>query len=390
MYVEGFARRATPYEGIYDVQYMSLKIEQDYNRFKQIVRGKIRKELRKFITKGELIGKQGKELISIPLPQIEIPHITYGQQQTGGVGQGSGQEGDVIGKGEDEDGSGKAGNAEADHLMEVELSLDELAKILGEELELPRIQPKGNSNVVAYRTKYSSIRNTGPESLKHFKRTYKQALKRHLLTGVYDPKNPIIVPIREDRRYRSWKEEKKPQNNAVIIYMMDVSGSMGAEQKEIVRIESFWIDTWLKSQYDGLETRYIIHDAVAREVDRETFYHTRESGGTIISSAYKLCLKMIEEDYDPSEWNIYPFHFSDGDNWSGNDTLECLGLLEKEIFPRANVFCYGQVESEYGSGQFLRDLRERFGEEHEQVITSKIESKEKIIDSIKDFLGKGK
>jgi uncharacterized protein len=369
---------------------MVMKIEQDYNRFKQIVRGRIRRELRKFISKGELIGRQGKELISIPLPQIEIPHIVYGLQQKGGVGQGDGKEGDVIGLGEGEEGTGQAGDAPGDHLLEVELSLEELAQILGEELELPRIQPKGKSNLISYKTKYSSIRSSGPESLKHFKRTYKQALKRHLLTGAYDPRNPVIVPIREDRRYRSWKEEKKPHRNAVIVYMMDVSGSMGSEQKDIVRIESFWIDTWLRSQYEGLETRYIIHDAVAREVDRETFYHTRESGGTIISSAYKLCLKIIEEEYDPSEWNIYPFHFSDGDNWSGNDTLECLSLMESEIFPRVNVFCYGQVESEYGSGQFLRDLKERFGDEHEHLITSKIEGKDKIIDSIKDFLGKGK
>ena len=71
--------------------------------------------------------------------------------------------------------------------------------------------------------------------------------------------------------------------------MMDVSGSMTDEQKEIVRTEAFWIDTWLSSQYDGIETRYIIHDAVAKEVDEHTFYHTRESGGTRISSAYKVC-----------------------------------------------------------------------------------------------------
>src|SRR5207249_3476256 len=93
-----------------------------------------------------------------------------------------------------------------------------------------------------------------------------------------------------------------PQSNAVVIYMMDVSGSMGDEQKEIVRIESFWIDTWLRSNYKGLETRYIIHDAVAREVDRETFFHTRESGGTMISSAYKLCKEIMEADYDTGSW----------------------------------------------------------------------------------------
>ena len=81
--------------------------------------------------------------------------------------------------------------------------------------------------------------------------------------------------------------------------MMDVSGSMGDEQKEIVRIESFWIDAWLRSQYKGLESRYIIHDAVAKEVDRDTFFRTRESGGTMISSAYKLCAKMIDDDFPP-------------------------------------------------------------------------------------------
>ena len=76
---------------------------------------------------------------------------------------------------------------------------------------------------------------------------------------------------------------------------MDVSGSMGEEQKEIVRIESFWINAWLKSQYEGIETRYIIHDASAKEVDEHTFFHTRESGGTMISSAYKLATQMMKQ-----------------------------------------------------------------------------------------------
>ena len=102
--------------------------------------------------------------------------------------------------------------------------------------------------------------------------------------------------------------------------MMDVSGSMGDEQKEIVRIESFWIDTWLRSQYKGIESRYIIHDASRRRSIATRSSSTRESGGTMISSAYKLCAKIIDDEYPPDEWNIYPFHFSDGDNWSVDDT----------------------------------------------------------------------
>jgi uncharacterized sporulation protein YeaH/YhbH (DUF444 family) len=165
---------------------------------------------------------------------------------------------------------------------------------------------------------------------------------------------------------------------------------MGDEQKEIVRTESFWINLWLKSQYKDIEIRYIIHDATAKEVDEDTFFRTRESGGTLISSAFKLCREIIEEDYNPAEWNIYPFHFSDGDNWSTDDTKLCLEILENDILPASNVFCYGQVESRYGSGQFYKYLAGHYKEEHDKVILSKIKNKEAILDSIKDFLGKGK
>ncbi len=369
---------------------MYVKIDSDHSRFKQIIRGRIKKELRKFMSQGELIGRQGKELVSIPIPQIDIPHFVHDPQQKGGVAQGPGDPGTVIGSdGEDGDGKGQAGEGEGQHILEVDVSFQELAAIMGEELELPKIEPRGDSNIQSEKRKYTGVTTVGPESLRHFKRTYRQALKRQITSGSYNPSDPMIIPIREDRRYRIFQDTPKPQSRAVIIYMMDVSGSMGAEQKEIVRMESFWIDTWIRSQYQDMETRYIVHDAVAREVDRDTFYRTRESGGTIISSAYKLCMDMIEKDYDSSEWNIYPFHFSDGDNWSGSDTQDCLKLLEEVMIPRVNVFCYGQVESEYGSGQFLSDLLGKF-RDTDKLITSKIASRDAIFQSIKDFLGKGK
>lgn len=367
---------------------MIAKIEQDLRRFQEIVRGRVRDDIRRFLTNTELIGKKGKDLISIPLPHIDIPTFAFGDKQKGGVGQGDGDVGTSLDP-QSGGADGKAGNAPGQHILEAEITFEELAKIIGETLELPKIQPKGRSDLVSERRRYNSIALAGPESLRHFKRTYRQALMRHIMTGQYNPRNPVIVPIREDRRYRMYKDQPRPEHKAVVLFMLDVSGSMGNEQKEIVRLETFWIDTWLRSQYHSVEVCYIIHDAVAREVDRETFFHTRESGGTIISSAYKLCLRLIQERFDPSEWNIYPFHFSDGDNWSGNDTEECLKMLEQQIFPVVNVFCYGQVESEYGSGQFLRDLTGRFTEQ-EQLIVSRIENKDAIPQSIKDFLGKGK
>src|SRR6266851_2873100 len=166
---------------------MSLKIDQDHSRFRNIVRGKIRQNLRKYISPGE-------------------------------------------------------------HVLEVDVTLDELAAILGEELELPDIQDKGKSKITSAKDRYTGIRRVGPESLRHFKRTYREALKRMIAAGTFRPERPIVVSSPDDKRFRSWKTDVEPVANAVIIYMMDVSGSMGDEQKEIVRIESFWIDTWLKAQ----------------------------------------------------------------------------------------------------------------------------------------------
>ncbi|MBI3270728.1 MAG: DUF444 family protein [Planctomycetes bacterium] len=367
---------------------MVKKIERDYGRFREIIHGRIRKDLRKYITKGEFIGKQGKHMVSIPIPQISIPHFRYGKNDGSGVGQGDGDVGTPVSPGDPGTGTG-AGEMPGDHLLEVDVSLDDLAKILGEELELPNITPKGKRTVISEKERYTGIARVGPESLRHFKRTYREALKRQLSLGLYNPDDPMVVPIRRDKRYRTWRVKEIPHNNAVIIYMMDVSGSMGDEQKEIVRIEAFWIDTWLRSQYKKIACRYIVHDAVAREVDQHTFYHVKESGGTKISSAFLLANEIINTEYDPYEWNIYPMHFSDGDNWGSEDTRKCIDLLERELLPKSNIFCYGQVKSAYGSGQFKRDLDEHF-RSHEKLITSEIRDKEGIYESIKEFLGKGK
>lgn len=366
-----------------------LGIEQDRARFREIVRGRIRENLRKYVSKGELIARQGKDTVSVPIHNIDIPrfqHDTRDQQQ---VGQGDGNEGDPVGGDEEADGQGKAGDQPGEHALEVELTIEDLARLLGEELELPHIEDKGKQRVVSTRERLSGVRRVGPQSLRHFKRTYREALKRQIAMGNYDPRRPSVLPIKEDMRYKAFRTEDVMETSAAIIYMMDVSGSMGGEQKEIVRIESYWIDTWLRSQYDGFETRYIIHDATAKEVERDTFFRTKESGGTIISSAYKKAVEILEAEYPIEEWNVYCFHFSDGDNWSNQDNKDCIELLRDYLLPRSNLFGYGQVESPYGSGQFIKELEKELADD-DRLLTSRIPDRESIIDSIKDFLGKGR
>ncbi|MCG3136499.1 MAG: hypothetical protein HJJLKODD_00333 [Phycisphaerae bacterium] len=364
---------------------MALRIDKDHQRFRQIVKGRIRKDLRKFLSRGELLGKEGKRYVSIPVRGIEIPNFRYGDNKDTGVGQGDGKPGDQVGDGE---GSGPGGEQEGRHVMEVDVSLEELADILGEELSLPRIQPKGKNRITAEKDRYSGIRQAGPESLRHFKRSFKRALRRQIITGLYNPEDPRIIIERRDKQYRSWKTVLSPQSNAVIVYMMDVSGSMGDEQKELVRLEAFWIDAWLRRNFRGIDSRYIVHDVRAAEVDRETFYHLREDGGTRISSAFRTAIELLDKHYHSDEWNIYLFHFSDGDNSSESDSRECCKMLREQLLAKINLFGYCQVASAYGSGNFINVVLEQLGKEA-NVITSRVNNKDDIYESIKTFFSKG-
>src|SRR5262245_43204094 len=134
-----------------------------------------------------MIGKKGKDLVSIPLPSIEIPQFKYGRKGSGGVGSGEGDVGTPLGPPQGDGDGNKAGDQPGGHILEVELTMEEMAEILGEELALPRIEPRGKKNIVTEKDKYSSVRRVAPESLRHFKRTFRRAIKPQLASGTYHP-----------------------------------------------------------------------------------------------------------------------------------------------------------------------------------------------------------
>lgn len=365
---------------------MSMRPNQE--RFKKIVKNKVRRDLKKYVSKQELIGQVGKEKVSIPVPNIARPRFQFDDMQSGGVGQGEGQPGDPVGgQPQPGDGSGEAGKDAGQHTLEIDVTIDELAELLGEELELPNIEPKGEKNIEETGKKYNTIQREGPSGLRHVKRTFKENLKRQMIDGSYNPDNPVVLPRKEDNRYKAPTPTVEPMANAVIFLSMDVSGSMGEEQKELARILSFWIDTWLRKHYKNIETRYIIHDAKAREVDRERFFSTKESGGTKVSSAYQLMKETIQRDYQVENWNIYTWHISDGDNWGG-DTEKCLEIMEQALIPWCNQFSYAQVESRYGSGELMEDFRGKFGSS-EKVALAEIPDRDAILGAIKTFFNRG-
>ncbi len=151
-----------------------MSIREDQNRFKSIVKGKVRQDFKRYVTNGELIGKREDDFVKIPMPRIDIPTFRYGpKQDEKGVGQGDGEGSESSGQ--PGQSAGKAGEAPGEHMIEVEISMEELAEILGDKLELPNIQPKGSKNLQAEKNKYSGISPVGPEGLRKFKQTYKKA-----------------------------------------------------------------------------------------------------------------------------------------------------------------------------------------------------------------------
>ena len=387
---------------LYRVLDLTGGMDPDLDRYNDILRGKAREKLKKFVDPGEMIGKKGDNIVSIPVPTIRIPKFRQGTRGGSGVGQGDGDVGQPIAGGPPKPGEGVAGGDPGGHIREelVPMSRSEIAQFLIEDLGLPNLLPKGQHHIKKEGIKWTTKSKVGNDWL--MQETVINALMRAAVEmgDKYDLDNPdeleefinAVTIEDQDMVYQSWTVSEKPETSAVIIYMMDVSGSMTDDQKKWVRREAWYLSSIIQYSYgqiraelrnevyehgdfgQGIEEVFIVHDAAAKEVSEEEFYTTRESGGTKISSAYKVAEKIIKQRYNPAIWNIYMFHFTDGDNW-GEDNTEALNIIER-LTPQINEFGYVQVASPYGSGDFKGVIEAKFGENNKIVRIAEIEKGE--------------
>jgi uncharacterized sporulation protein YeaH/YhbH (DUF444 family) len=324
---------------------MPRRIEEDWSHFRDVVSGRIRKALKKFIKSGQIVKNRGKNgKVSITIPKIDIPHIVYGSNGEG-VGRGQGKEGDVIGK-DPKNGKGNGAGQGGSEGITINLDLDEVLKFMQYELQLPNLKKKPNEIYDEIKIKYNNISLIGPESLRHNRRTLMQTLKRQAAEGTLDKmkyvagvKDPVRVlqPINEDKRYRQFNEIKIPSSNALIVFARDGSGSMDQAKCEIVSDMAWWIDVWIRRFYDRVDRLYVWHDSEAMEVDEQKFYKYRFGGGTTCSSALKFVTKQFENRYPPNKWNIYVFYFTDGENW-GEDNQIFINSLAEDFKPNVVNF----------------------------------------------------
>lgn len=318
---------------------------QDQQRHMDKIKESIKNNLPDIISEENIIMSNGKDVIKIPIRSLDEYKIRYNHDNKQHVGSGDGdsQVGDVIakdGSGDKNAGSGKgegAGNIPGEDYYEAEVSLAELEDILFEELELPHLIQKDLRDMTTEDIEFNDLRKQGLMGNLDKKRTFLEALKRNAQAG-----KPAIAPIHEDDlRFKTWNEKEKPESSAVVLAMMDTSGSMGRMQKYLARSFFFWMTRFLRSKYEKVEIEFIAHHTEAKVVTEEDFFSKGESGGTICSSAYMKALELIDDKYPPSSYNIYPFHLTDGDNFS-TDNKRCLELLE-ELLDVSNMFGYGEV-----------------------------------------------
>lgn len=320
------------------------KGNDDQQRHQEKVQEAIKNNLPELITEESIVMSNGKDVVKIPIRSLDEYKIRYNYDKNKHVGQGTGKSkiGDVVardGKSEQKaPGKGQgAGDQAGEDYYEAEVSIMELEQALFNELELPNLQQKERDENVVEDIEFRDIRQTGLMGNIDKKKTMIAAYKRNAMSG-----KPGFHPIhKEDLKFRTWTEIEKPESKAVVLAMMDTSGSMGMWEKYMARSFFFWMTRFLRTKYETVHVEFIAHHTEAKVVSEEDFFSKGESGGTICSSVYKKALELIETTYQPEKYNIYPFHFSDGDNLT-SDNARCVKLVE-ELMKKCNMFYYGEV-----------------------------------------------
>lgn len=357
-------------------------------RFLRRYRNHIKKAVSKAVDKRSIMDMEKGEKISIPSKDINEPIFHHGDGGTntrilpgndqfiagdqiqrpqggGGQGGGSGQNASDSGEGED------------DFIFQI--TQEEFLDFMFEDLELPNLVKRQLSGTEDFEFRRAGFSNQGSPGKINVIRSMRSAKSRRIaLTG---PKKKQIRQLEEelsaleddeidptekraeleqkikklkaqihkipwlddfDLKYNLHVKHPIPHSRAVMFCIMDVSGSMDQATKDIAKRFFLLLYMFLNRNYEKTEVVFIRHHTSAKEVDEQEFFYSRETGGTIVSSALKLMDEVLQERYPVSEWNIYAAQASDGDNWNDDSSI-CYRLLTEKILPKLQYFSYLEI-----------------------------------------------
>jgi hypothetical protein len=370
----------------------------DRLRHRQKIRSSIRENIADIIAEESIIGRSGDRVIKVPIRGIKEYRFVYGDNQPG-VGEGATgdtKRGDLLGERSKDGGPpkpGEAGQEPGVDYYETEVSLDELIDIMFEDLELPDLERKQLASIESLRlTKRKGFRSVGLRVRLDRRRTIREKIRRVRARkrNVSEPGLVTVEPRepfhQSDLRYRHRTVEIHKTSNAVVLCIMDTSGSMDVVKKYLARSFFFLLYQFVARRYEAVEVVFIAHDVEAKEVSEDEFFHKGEAGGTFVSSGYRKALDTIADRYHPELWNIYAFHCSDGDNF-GSDNAAAIAAA-KELCAVANLVGYGEIKPR-GAGYYGSSLLETFQQiDVENFQTVLIERKEDVWPSFRALLGK--
>ncbi|NMP24574.1 DUF444 family protein [Sulfobacillus harzensis] len=303
------------------------------------VKEAIRQHLADMVTDEKILVSDGRRTLSVPVPELNEFRIrfdpetqeTVGQAASEGRGAKPGQSGGTEAKGGKEGGSQPGLDIE-----ETEVSMEEIQSAVFSELELPDLDLTKPAPGAGRDFRPVSVGRHGLKSQWDRRRTLKAALLRH----AQNPSSPSGLS-EEDLRFRVFDPVNDDQGGAVVIAMMDTSGSMGSFEKYLAKSFFYWTTEFLRQKYPQVELVFLAHDVRAREVDEETFFHRGASGGTVSSSVYRLALEIVENRYPLDRYNIYAFHFTDGGNLTSDNALAV--ETGTALTRRVTLFGYGEI-----------------------------------------------
>lgn len=380
-------------------------------------RGQIRKAVTEAVSRRGVTDLERGEKISIPAKDLNEPvfhHGPGGKRSIIHPGNKEFEAGDRVERQQGKSGQGGGGSPNGEGIDEFafELNKEEFMEFFFEDLALPDLVKKQLATVPEIKRERAGFSPDGTPSSLHVVRSMRQSIGRRLAMSA-GPKAALqeareelehleaegrgdseeadalrerieslqariaAVPFLDtwDLRYANRVDKPQPTSQAVMFCLMDVSGSMDERRKDIAKRFFMLLYLFLTRSYERIELVFIRHHTVAMEVDEEDFFTSRETGGTVVSSALELTTEVIRERYPANAWNIYVAQASDGDNWE-NDSPRCGELLLREILPLVQYYAY--VEIRAANPQSLWRVYERVKAQQRHFAMQRIDEVEDI------------
>jgi sporulation protein YhbH len=329
----------------------------DRMRHRKKIEKAIKESIKDVVAEESIIGQNGTKKIRIPVKGIREYRFVYGtnpnNKTVGSGGSHPLKRGQKIGTKRADKGTGQGtgtpSNQKGDQYYDVEVTLEELAEYLFNDLELPDLEKKHFRFVSEESMKRKGYRFQGIRPRLSKKETLKRKIRRRKKAekmGTYNPETDERFPFhKDDLKYHHIKPKIKENSSAVIFLLMDVSGSMSQDRKYLARSFFFLLYQFLNHKYDKIEVVFISHSTEASRVTEDDFFKVGTYGGTIVSSCLDLELDTIEKEFHPNSWNIYSFYCGDGENWS-SDNEKCIDLF-KQIKEVSQLTGYCEINEHY-------------------------------------------